>query len=456
MTAAPLELHPVTGEFLADLPEGCAPSDLLPLPEGMEPSFTVRQRAQILGAQLAVEHHDWHGNPFCPSCRGERAKSSLLRRLILDARFDPTTIPHYRNPDGSPLHEATGHAEGIQFGPPVVGSRAAAPELIEGVIPSGSVGFLLGPPSSLKSFVAVSMSVATAADEPWFGHGVDSFRPTLFLPGEGQAGIAARFLAAIDALDLPDGYIGEGDLTVSDRTPNLVTGADLEATLDYLRANQPGEWGLIVVDTLSTAAEGASQNDDQEMSLVMGNARRLQRAGGPHCVVLIVSHPTKNGSDLLAGSRVLRGGADFALSVERAGMQVTIRHEKHPKDGAPMRPVTLSAEEVDGTLVLRECSAIPSPLWSASSPRSRVIGALRTLAPQGWCSQAEIRDVIADDAFDVEVNRGTVHRELNRLIEEGGVEKHSTTKQFALVEGWTEPVPAGSALPTLEEWVDGE
>lgn len=415
--------HPVTGEYLVDLPEGCTPSDLLPLPDGMEPPFSVMQRADIFGAQLATEHHDWHGNPFCPRCRPQWAKGSLMRRLILDSRFDPTVIPHYRNADGSRLDGATGPVDGITFGPPRAMSVKAAPDLIEGIVPSGGIGFLLGPPSSLKSFVAVSMSVASAVGEPWFGHALDDFGPSLYLPGEGQAGIAARFHAAIAALDLPDGYLDEGDLIVSDRTPNLVTGgADLEATIEYLHANHPGEWGPIFVDTLSTAAEGAAQNDDQEMSRLMGNARRIQRAGGPRCTVIIVSHPTKNGSDLLAGSRVLRGGADFALSVERAGMQVTLRHEKHPKDGAPMEALTLRAEEVDDTLVLRLSSAAPSEGASVSTRITSLLDGSRHLDP---FTGPQLMVAVGDLA-ESPISKATFYRALNDLVESGAVEKRES------------------------------
>ena len=71
-----------------------------------------------------------------------------------------------------------------------------SPELdwcIEGILPAGSVGMLYAPSGAGKSFVALSMALACGlAPLDWFGHPVPLHRPTVYVAGEGYAGLKIR------------------------------------------------------------------------------------------------------------------------------------------------------------------------------------------------------------------------------------------------------------------------
>ena len=66
--------------------------------------------------------------------------------------------------------------------------------LVRGVLPERSMALLAGDTMMGKSFVAIDMAMRLVHDLPFFGRKV---KPTsvLYLCGEGQEGLAARFRA---------------------------------------------------------------------------------------------------------------------------------------------------------------------------------------------------------------------------------------------------------------------
>lgn len=451
-----LALHPVTGETLDHLPPSCEPNDLLGLPQEVEPATVIVTKSLILAASLRAQcesEHIWYGNPFCPGCRPQYAIRSLQRRLALDIRFDPTKI---------------------DCGPPVaVASRSAfytyddllgLPEphwLIDGVVPQGGIGYITGRDGSYKTFLAIDIAISTVCwySSPRDWHGgryveAGGYGRALILEGEGVSSIRKRIDATIEAKGIELSASQKASIVIRNGTVNLYGGnGDFHALLDYVTAFAPD---VIIVDTLNRSSGAADQNSASDMSIITTRLHMLEVAAevnstaGERCTVIVVAHTDKGDNDA-RGSSAIEDDADFVLHCKKKEDRLAITVAKM-KDGESGFVIDLQAVEKAGSLALMEPTTAADPLWSASSPRSRVIGALRTLQPQQWCTQAEVFAVAKDDQFDGEVNRGTVSREVNRLISECAVEKHASAKAFRLVAGWSEPIPAS----TLEGWLADE
>ena len=412
------------------------PFDDEPLPP--EPPAHLTQRAAIfldtLDHRHAAGQHPHDGHLFCRSCRPSYARLSLLRRLVLDPRFDPLTIDMtgsgWRFADGTTDLDGddTWRLQSIEE------LRAlAAPEmLIDGVLPAKSYGILSGRDGTYKTFTSLDWGCTLAAGlDAWRGRDVGPEEPSTvyLLAGEGAGQIPARVdaWAEHNGVD-PDALSG---LRILPRVPDLYTGGPgFEAVLEQARRDQPV---LIVVDTLRRASGPADQNSSRDMGLVVDRLHALQEASGG--TVLVIAHTDKGDNDT-RGASSIEDDADFVVHVKRK--DEPLRQEMtvtKMKDAADDFRLTTYPVSVGASIVLADEPDEVPVAWSSTSPRSRVIGALRSLAPKGLVSQAEIKAVVDDDGHD-EMNRGTVSKQIARLIEEGAVVKDG--QRYGLVEGWEE------------------
>lgn len=200
-----------------------------------------------------------------------------------------------------------------------------------------------GHPSAGKSFVAVDLAVAVATGRPWRGGAVRPGR-TLHLAGEGQAGLAHRYAAALDRVDATPaaraavGVVGEPlDLTDS---------RDL-ARLD--RAVRQHATTLLIVDTWARYALVADENDNAAAGRVVAALDRLRNRHD--CDVIVVHHARKDGDDL-RGASALRGALDTAVKVSRNGTRIKAVSSK-VKDGPDWaHPLSWDLTTVGRTAVL--------------------------------------------------------------------------------------------------------
>lgn len=417
------------------LVETLPPQDRPILPP--EPSPAVVQRAGIfldtLDARHAAGEHPQNGHLFCRTCRPSYARGSLLRRLTLDLRFDPTIIDMrgtgWRYADGTTdaTEDDTWRLQSIDE----LRTQAAPDMLVDRVLPAGSYGLITGRDGTYKTFLALDMACALASgQESWRGRDVGPWGPTTvyLLAGEGAGQIPARIDAwaehhGVDVADLTDTF------KILPRVPDLYAGGPgFEAVLAQAAVDKPV---LIIVDTLRRASGGADQNASRDMGLVVDRLHRLQEASGG--TVLVIAHTDKGDNDTRGASNI-EDDADFVLHVRRKDgplrQELTVAKMK---DAADDFSSTTYPVAVGGSIVLADDAQDVAVAWASTTPRSRTIGALRQLVdPEGPAGIATLTGGGEKPALD----RGSVYRALVELHREGAVEK--VGQKYRLVEGWEE------------------
>lgn len=195
------------------------------------------------------------------------------------------------------------------------------PELVEGLLPSTGLGFLYGPSSAGKSFIAISWAMAIASgmrvlDLPTLASGV------LYIAAEGQAGLRKRLVAArrhhgLDDVEIPLNYL-PAFINLAD--PD---GKEVERVLAYARECSAemqalgAPLRLIIIDTMAAAAPGVDENTSKDMGPLIFRLQKLAADLG--CLVLVVAHVGKDEARGLRGWSGSRAAADAAIEcrVER-------------------------------------------------------------------------------------------------------------------------------------------
>lgn len=438
-----------------------------------------RQLARIILDDIDAEHEDRHWfyeHPFCGACGDPKVAETLLARWMTlnpgrtprDA-WDGATLPQ------RPSTEAKGRSPFYTYDE--LGDLPEPEWLIDGLVPQGGIGYITGRDGSYKTFLAIDITVSTVAGmSQWHGErGLEcgGRGRVLILEGEGVSSMRKRIDAAIEAkgitheeteltgeVNVETGLLKQrltgrtlpglspeqrASLVVRNGTVDLHGGnGDFHALLDFVRDFQPD---VVIVDTLNRSAGGADQNSASDMSVITQRLHTIEQAAeersehGERCTVITVAHTDKGDNDA-RGSSAIEDDADFVLHCKKAEGRLKVTVAKM-KDGESGFDFELLAQPFGASIALVDPPVGGEVVWTSSSARARVVGALRTLEPQGWASNAEITAVTAEDTFGQSsgpVNKGSVYREMNALLTEGAVEKHGSTKQYRLVQGWTETV----------------
>jgi hypothetical protein len=284
---------------------------------------------------------------------------------------------------------------------------------VRGVLPEQGLAAVYGPSGAGKSFLVLDLLGAVADGREWFGRRSRAC-PVTYLALEGEAGIAQRVAAyrvrhghppaAMRFVAAPFALLEAGDV--------LDLAADIRAT--------GGADGIVVIDTLNRAANGADENDSRDMGRLIAGAKALQAALGG--LVVLVHHSGKDASRGLRGHSSLHGALDAVLEVSRDGERREWRLAKS-KDGTDGEayPFRLAVVELgtddDGELVT---SAVVQPV----APDAESV---KPQLPNGGTNQRVAWDV------------------LGPMFRAAGV---------ARPEGVPENVPAGRPVVTMDAALD--
>jgi hypothetical protein len=188
-----------------------------------------------------------------------------------------------------------------------------APEMAVGeLVPERAVGFLGGPSGSYKSFVAAALADGLAYGRLVMGHReftVRRARKTLIIAGEGASGMALRARAA----RLRGGQADGKQLGVYPRAVNLTSDRDAAEVLAVCLAEGFEE---LIVDTFRANTLGVKENDNSEVTIVLG---RLIAWRDEHGIgSLLLDHTNKSAQGLadLGGAGAKRANADYVLMVD--------------------------------------------------------------------------------------------------------------------------------------------
>lgn len=197
---------------------------------------------------------------------------------------------------------------------------AASPRtwLVEGLVMSGSIGFIAGEPKVTKSWLALHMSQAVATGLPFLGHFPVRPANVLYIQEEDAAETVIeryRLLERGHALPTPE----PGRLTYA-----IQTGFKLDApgAVGRLAETARGAGAkLIIMDVLNKLHSG-SDSDQQHATKVMRVVEDVRRATG--AAILIVHHFAKGstarrGNQRMRGSGVFAGWSENSLYLSRSG-----------------------------------------------------------------------------------------------------------------------------------------
>ena len=178
--------------------------------------------------------------------------------------------------------------------------------MVRGVLPAEGLAALYGASGSGKSFLALDMGCAIASGAEWFNRRV-SQAPVTYVCLEGEAGLGKRVKA----------WSLHYEKTVPIQLEFITQPFDLLSTdvaeLAKAVIAGGGANGLVMLDTLNRASEGADENSSVDMGRLIAAAKRLQSLTGG--LVLLVHHTGKDTSKGLRGHSSLYAALDGAIEV---------------------------------------------------------------------------------------------------------------------------------------------
>lgn len=216
--------------------------------------------------------------------------------------------------------------------------------LVPRILPREGFVYLVAPPSSKKTFVAIELAACVATGQPFFGKPVQSGN-VVYMAAEGQAGIKKR----LDAWEKARGIL------IADKTFSVIPTAvalnnptalknmamDLEA-----HAEKIGGIDLIVIDTVNRTLEG-DENSARDMTVYVQACSQIIK--NFNTAMLMLHHPAKTGNSGARGHSALNGAADIGLEI-KSGQQdkFTLKFDaKPPKDDEATAPLNLKIRVVD-------------------------------------------------------------------------------------------------------------
>lgn len=194
--------------------------------------------------------------------------------------------------------------------------------VIKGLFPAGGVGAIYGESGAGKSFVAIDMIASIAEGNRWFGLRTKQLPVSVFAL-EGEGGLKGR----VKAWEMTNGreYPQNAFFWDSARNGNFAL-RDADQRSDEnrkrliqlcadLKANGR-EGGVVVIDTLNQASDGADENSSRDMGELLKAMKFIQRETGS--LVLIVHHATKSKENQsMRGHSSLYGAMDGIMEVIR-------------------------------------------------------------------------------------------------------------------------------------------
>ena len=233
--------------------------------------------------------------------------------------------------------EDTTHTKNEKPRAPIFWAAEARPTLdasymVKGWLGQQQMSVVYGPSNVGKSFFCLDLAYCIAANIEWRGHKVKG-GAVLYLATEGGNAFRNRVYA------LHKQYAaGDVPLAVRASPVNLL---NPEADMPELGAlckeieEQHGKLSLIVIDTLSRAMAGGTENGPEDMTSFIANIDALRDYTGAH--TMIVHHTGKDAAQGARGHSSLRAATDTEIELEVNGTLRTATATKQ-RDLEPAKP----------------------------------------------------------------------------------------------------------------------
>jgi len=226
--------------------------------------------------------------------------------------------------------------------------------LIPGFVPQSAVLFLTGKPGSRKSFLAIDWCCRITAGLPVAG------KPTIpgatvYLVGEGQAGIARRVAAwvranGIDGQTIPFRYCLRVPDIRNDGAIDTLIAAIQNATKDL---DVP--LVLVILDTFNKSLSGGSDTKAEDVAKALRGMERIRDELG--CTVIAIHHPPRGNETRNRGLGMIDGDTDGTVLVDwdkATGIgTLTIDKLRESDENATLRfrtrRIPLGVHKIDGS-----------------------------------------------------------------------------------------------------------
>ena len=189
--------------------------------------------------------------------------------------------------------------------------------LVQGIIPADGLVLLVGRPGAGKSFVGSDMAVCVAAGKPWLGREVAQSRTLLIMLEGGKGDRLARIGRLIAGIDLTladiNGKLDIWQLPLKTDDP--------ESFRELARRVAKVDHKLIIIDNLTVARLGGSENDPGVMTAAMKPL--AQMAQDREIGIVLLHHAGKDGST--RGTTAILGHTDQEIHVSRQNDKPTAR-----------------------------------------------------------------------------------------------------------------------------------
>ena len=223
--------------------------------------------------------------------------------------------------------------------------------LIQDLLETDSLSLTFGDPGCGKSFFGINMAacIATGADF----HGLKAKQgPVIYIAGEGQSGIARRFLAWGIRRDID---YKKAPIFVSLAPVGLCDADQVDAIIESVRAigEQAGPPIAIFIDTLARNFGPGDENSTADMTRFIAGIDRIREIY--HSAVHIIHHSGHADKTRARGSMALKGAVDAEYSLTKNNDGIVRMECKKLKDAElpetmafKIRSVALPLVDADG------------------------------------------------------------------------------------------------------------
>jgi hypothetical protein len=267
--------------------------------------------------------------------------------------------------------------------------------LVEKLIVENALGFIFGAPSSVKTFLALDLSLTLATGQTeWWGRGIGRSGAVVYISSEGMADLKFRIMAweqhrGVDADDAPFWLVHE--------SINFTQKADIRKLLATVQAiaDEAGPIAAVFVDTVSRVLPGVDENLQKDMTTFVNGCDAVRKTFG--ATVIGLHHVSRAGN--MRGSTVIPAAGDFVIEMRRevgeAEGSFFVSKMKAGQDGATQHfkvtEITILPFGTNTSLVLdpidQEPAREPQTAWPDTDTCRQILAAIDEEWGHGrpWC-----------------------------------------------------------------------
>lgn len=356
-------------------------------------SIGIEATTQMGGAKADPAKTDWSplaGKMVLVWPDSDDAGAGLLDRVRPALEAIGCTVAAVTVPAGKPRtwDAADAVAEGEDIGAILATGRRPAPDkpkvpiytrrqlremkrpdwLVDEILVERSVITIYGPSGSLKSFVAIDLSMCVATGTPWHGRDVKQ-GAVVYVTGEGRNQIDGRY----EAWERAHSYSGDAPILTVPMGIAISSPEWVGHLIEAIEASDHPRPAMIWLDTLARTFGAGDENSQKDMNAFVQGIDRLRDHFG--CLVGVVHHTGKEETRGLRGSSALYAAMDTVIRTDRKpgrDMIVALKNAQphgKQKDAGEFEDITFEARVVSLSAVDSKGRALTSlALQLAAAP----------------------------------------------------------------------------------------